>query len=201
MSVLTSSPRIGPLPAIFGLNIATYILCELAGKPISNPLPVKGRKKFNERLARDLQKREEKFLGRQLKYVPLLPSLSPPLPPATRARTLSDAELTTRPSYCILHSKLPLDDDDLGLLFDDIHRGRSVRPPFPVPERPALVRWDPEEPLLLTNCVSFEFADAERHLKEVLLEKRRPEDVWGTEVAEVVVRRREEARRVVEWVM
>ncbi|KAM5545961.1 hypothetical protein V8D89_000087 [Ganoderma adspersum] len=157
-------PVLGPLPAIFGLNIATYILCELAGKPISNPLPVKGRKKFNERLSRDLQKREEKFLGRQL-------------------------------------NKLPLDDDDLGLLFDDIHRGRSVRPPFSVPERPALVRWDPEEPLSLTNCVSFEFADAERHLKEVLLEKRRPEDVWGTEVAEVVARRREEARRVIEWVM
>ncbi|PIL28978.1 hypothetical protein GSI_09025 [Ganoderma sinense ZZ0214-1] len=157
-------PVLGPLPAIFGLNIATYILCEVAGKPISNPLPVKGRKKFNERLARDLQKREEKFLSRQL-------------------------------------NKLPLDDDDLGLLFDDIHRGRSVRPPFPVPERPALVRWDPKEPLSLTNCVSFEFADAERHLTEVLLEKNRPEDVWGAEVAEVVARRREEARRVVEWVI
>ena len=61
----------GPLPAIFGLNIATYVLCELAGKPIHNPLPVKGRKKFNERLYRDLHKREEKFLGRQIKYVPL----------------------------------------------------------------------------------------------------------------------------------
>ncbi|KAI1792806.1 ubiquitin-protein ligase molybdopterin-converting factor [Ganoderma leucocontextum] len=157
-------PVLGPLPAIFGLNIATYILCELAGKPISNPLPIKGRKKFNERLSRDLQKREEKFLGRQL-------------------------------------NKLPLDDDDVGLLFDDIHRGRSVRPPFPVPERPALARWDPEEPLSLVNCVSFEFADAERHMKEVLLEKKRPEDVWGAEVAEVVARRREEARRVVEWVM
>ena len=101
----------------------------------------------------------------------------------------------------LVHSKLPLDDDDLGLLFDDIHRGRSVVPPFPVPERPALVRWDPAGPLSLTNCVSFEFADAEKHLKEVLLEKRRPEEVWGAEVAAVVARRREEARRVVEWVM
>ena len=68
------------MPAIFGLNIATYILCELAGKPISNPLPVKGRKKFNERLSRDLQKREEKFLGRQLKYAPHS-SASPPASP------------------------------------------------------------------------------------------------------------------------
>ena len=46
-------------------------------------------------------------------------------------------------------SKLPLDDDDCGMLFDDIHRGRSVRPPHGVPERPALVRWDPAAPLAL----------------------------------------------------
>ena len=74
-------------------------------------------------------------------------------------------------------------------------------PPFPGPERPALVRWDPAEPLSLMNCVAFEFADAEKHLKEVLLDTRRPEDLWGAEVATVVARRREEARRVIEWVM
>ena len=94
-----------------------------------------------------------------------------------------------------------MDDDDLGLLFDDIHRGRSVRPPHAVPERAALVRWDPEPPLSLENCVAFEFADAERHLQEVLLERKRPEDVWGAEVAEVVRRRRDEVRKVIEWVM
>ncbi|KAL7284634.1 hypothetical protein ACG7TL_001930 [Trametes sanguinea] len=157
-------PVLGPLPAIFGLNIATYVLCEIAGKPINNPLPIKGRKKLYERLSRDLQKREEKFLGQQM-------------------------------------NKLPLDDDDIGLVFEDLHRGRSVRPPHAVPERPALVRWDPEAPLSLHNCVAFEFADAERHLKECLLEKKRPEDVWGEEVVKVVKRRQEEARRVVEWVM
>ncbi|KAI0752645.1 ubiquitin-protein ligase molybdopterin-converting factor [Daedaleopsis nitida] len=157
-------PVLGPLPAIFGLNIATYILCELAGKPIHNPLPVKGRKKFNERLYRDLHKREEKFLGHQI-------------------------------------NKLPVDDDDAGILFDDIHRGRSVRPPHAVPERPALVRWDPDAPLSLENCVAFEFADAERHLQECLLAKKRPEEVWGADVVEVVRRRSEEARKVVEWVM
>ncbi|KAI0356973.1 ubiquitin-protein ligase molybdopterin-converting factor [Trametes cingulata] len=157
-------PVLGPLPAIFGLNIATYVLCELAEKPIPNPLPVKSRKKFNERLSRDLQKREEKFLGHQI-------------------------------------NKLPLDEDDLGLIFDDLYRGRSARPPYPVPERPALVRWDPNEPLSLMNCVAFEFPDAEKHLQECLLAKKRPEEVWGEEVVQVVRRRREEARKVIEWVM
>ena len=100
-----------------------------------------------------------------------------------------------------MFSKLPLDDDDAGMLFDDIHRGRSVRPLHPVPERPALVRWDPDAPLSLENCVAFEFADAERHLKECLLERKRPEDVWGADVVDVVRRRQEEARKVVQWVM
>ena len=98
-------------------------------------------------------------------------------------------------------SKLPLDDDDCGMLFDDIHRGRSVRPPHGVPERPALVRWDPAAPLALGNCVALEHADAERHVQECLLARRAPEEVWGEETVEVVRRRREEVRRVVEWVM
>ncbi|KAF8816346.1 hypothetical protein BYT27DRAFT_6450980 [Phlegmacium glaucopus] len=31
------SPAFGPLPSIFGLNIAAYILCELAGQPYLGP--------------------------------------------------------------------------------------------------------------------------------------------------------------------
>jgi len=60
-------PVLGPLPAIFGLNIATYILCELAEKSISNPLPIKNRKKLYDRLSRDLLHREIKITGHQIK--------------------------------------------------------------------------------------------------------------------------------------
>ena len=87
------------------------------------------------------------------------------------------------------------------MLFDDIHRGRSVRPPHAVPERAALVRWDPAAPLALANCVALEHADAERHLRECLLPRRAPADVWGADVCAVVERRAEEVRRVLEWVM
>lgn len=62
-------PVLGPLPAIFGLNIATYILCELAEKPISNPLPIKNRKKLYERMYRDLLLRESKIAGHTIKLV------------------------------------------------------------------------------------------------------------------------------------
>ena len=62
-------PVLGPLPSIFGLNIATYILCELGGKPIVNPLPVKNRKKLYKRLYLDLLHRESKITGHQIKYI------------------------------------------------------------------------------------------------------------------------------------
>ncbi|OBZ77120.1 tRNA threonylcarbamoyladenosine dehydratase [Grifola frondosa] len=157
-------PVLGPLPSIFGLTIATYILCELAGKPILNPLPVRGRKKLYERLSRDLLRREEKLLGHEI-------------------------------------TKLPLDDDDIAFIFEDLHRGRSVRPPYDIPARPALVRWDATLPLTLDNCVAFELADAEKHVAECYVGDRRPEEVWGAEVAEVVRRRQAEARTAREWVM
>jgi tRNA A37 threonylcarbamoyladenosine dehydratase len=56
-------PVLGPLPAIFGLHAATYVLCELSGKPIENPLPVKNRRKLYERLLRDLIVREARIAG------------------------------------------------------------------------------------------------------------------------------------------
>ena len=58
---------LGPLPSIFGLHAATYVLCELAGKPISNPLSIKYRKKLYERLLRDLLNRESKLTGEVIK--------------------------------------------------------------------------------------------------------------------------------------
>lgn len=157
-------PVLGPLPSIFGLQIATYILCELAGKPITNPLPVKGRQKLYKHLYRDLLQREMKLTGQQI-------------------------------------NRLPIDEDDAGLLFDDISRGRSAVPPHAVPSRPSLVRWDPAAPLALENCVALEHDEAARHVKECYEGERRPEEVWGEEVAAVVRRRAEEVRRVREWVM
>ena len=60
-------PVLGPLPGIFGSSIATYVTCQLAGKPIANPLPIKNRKKVYERLYRDLLQRESKIAGHQIK--------------------------------------------------------------------------------------------------------------------------------------
>ncbi|KAE9402666.1 hypothetical protein BT96DRAFT_1017423 [Gymnopus androsaceus JB14] len=165
-------PVLGPLPSIFGLHIATYILCELAGKPILNPLAIKGRRKLYERLWKDLLHREEKLAGQTL-------------------------------------NRIPFDEDDIGLLFEDIHRGRSVFPPHEVPTKPALVRWDLSQPLTMENCVVMEEKDAVKHIKTwreglslddgSTAPSPSPAEVWGGAVQEVVRRRAEEIKKIQEW--
>ncbi|KAJ3909560.1 hypothetical protein F5879DRAFT_1019502 [Lentinula edodes] len=164
-------PVLGPLPSIFGLHIATYILCELAGKPIVNPLPIKARRKLYERLWKDLLHREEKLVGHTL-------------------------------------NRIPLDEDDIALIFEDIYRGRSVIPPHEVPTKPALVRWDLTQPLTLKNCVVMEEKDTVKHIEAwyAWLEKTIDEDalfspagIWGSEVEEVVTKRAKEIESVQEW--
>ncbi|KIJ50689.1 hypothetical protein M422DRAFT_159372, partial [Sphaerobolus stellatus SS14] len=161
-------PVIGPLPSIFGLNAASYILCELAGKPILNPLPVKNRTKTYDRLYRDLGTNESKLFS------------------------------TTG-----LQTKLSLDIDNIAFIYEELHRGgRSVFPPFEVPTRATLTRFDWRKPLTVENCVVMELSDAQKHWASWKEAKEKgevtswtPEDVWGEEVVEVVKREKE----VKEW--
>ena len=107
---------------------------------------------------------------------------------------------------CAIRSKLPIDEDDVGLIFEDLYRGRSVVPPHAVPSRPALARWDPARPLTIDNCVAFEYTEAERHERECYhgfaeAPPQRPEEVWGMNVAAVVQRRAEEIRKEREAVL
>ncbi len=61
--LVTSSVDAGPLPSIFGLHIATYILLDIAGKPLEHPLPVKNRWKLYDRVERGLMTRENRVGG------------------------------------------------------------------------------------------------------------------------------------------
>jgi hypothetical protein len=62
-------PVLGPLPGLFGLHIASYVLCEIAGRPLERPLPVRYRKKLYERMWKDLLHRESSIARKQIKYV------------------------------------------------------------------------------------------------------------------------------------
>lgn len=95
----------------------------------------------------------------------------------------------------------------MALIFEDLHRGRSVVPPHDVPTRPTLVRWDPSNPLSIENCVVFELSDAEKHAKTLwnpdgsVATATTAEKLWGKAVKAVVDQRAAEARRVRDWVM
>lgn len=54
---------LGPLPAIFGLNMATYIVLSLAGKPLQDYLEIKGRRKMYSDLERRFVEREIRWQG------------------------------------------------------------------------------------------------------------------------------------------
>ena len=101
-----------------------------------------------------------------------------------------------------ISSRLPIDEDDVAFIFEDIHRGRSIIPPHDVPSRPTLVRWDPNLPLSLENCVVFELGSAEKHIRDCWDAKHsvQPDEIWGEEVALVVAKRREEVKRLREWI-
>ncbi|KAH9971581.1 hypothetical protein BGW80DRAFT_1228292 [Lactifluus volemus] len=57
-------PVFGLISAHFGLHIATYALCELAGGPIERPLPVRHRKKLYKRMWKDLLHRDSHVVGK-----------------------------------------------------------------------------------------------------------------------------------------
>lgn len=133
---------------------------------------------------RDMLHRESKLTGEQLKYV-LVASF-------------------TRFTRSLARSRLPIEEDDVGFIFDDLYRGRSVVPPYDVPQRPTIVRWDFRKRITVDNCVVFELKDAEKHVKACWNptgDHVDPDSIWEQAVQDTVKRRAEEAQRVMNWVM
>jgi hypothetical protein len=49
--------------------------------------------------------------------------------------------------------RLPLSDQEVGFVFEELHRSKSSLPPYESLSRPTLVRWNLGEPLSVANCV------------------------------------------------
>ncbi|WWC71060.1 uncharacterized protein I206_105013 [Kwoniella pini CBS 10737] len=64
-------PVLGPLPAIFGLEIATYILLDIAGKTLTDYAEIKNRKKVYQSLEKGLLRSEKQF--KNLEHMERLP--------------------------------------------------------------------------------------------------------------------------------
>ena len=65
--------------------------------------------------------------------------------------------------------------------------------------RPNAVRWDGNKGLSEDNVVIMSTKDAERHEKECLIGARGLEEVWGSEMVDLVKRKSEEARKIVAY--
>ncbi|CDZ96807.1 ubiquitin-protein ligase molybdopterin-converting factor [Phaffia rhodozyma] len=167
-------PVLGPLPAIFGLTIATYVLQDLAGKPILQSMENKNRKKIYSKLYNDLTIRESKFLGIPEGHrIPLdFTSIS------LIYEELHQCGRSVLPS--------PISSPFLPLIA------------HPVCQRPALVRWDLGRPLSVDNCVLMEVKEADRHQHEFTA-GRTLEEVYGEDVVKGVEALRKESRRILSW--
>jgi tRNA threonylcarbamoyladenosine dehydratase len=126
-------PVLGPLPALFGLHIAMYVLCELAGRAseqASDPYlcaivrsSTSGCGKTCCTASRPLRVKKSSTCAF------LLSGCALPL-------------ITESPLYNLL----PLTTADIALLYDDFGLRRSIVRPHAACMRPALVRWDPRVP-------------------------------------------------------
>ncbi|KAJ1659696.1 hypothetical protein IWQ61_001282 [Dispira simplex] len=147
-------PVLGTLPAIFGMVMATYVICQLAGFPLE-PLAIKQRDSLYMRLHRDLCNRNGKNYHNQ--------------------------------------KNIPLSKEDVGYLFEEIWRGRSVvSGSF---EKPALTRWHKDQPLSLQNCVTMTKHEADLHdALEVP-----PEEYYEVDVVARVQNRLAEEKRLACW--
>ena len=222
-------PVLGPLPGLFGLHIASYVLCEIAGRPLERPLPVRYRKKLYERMWKDLLHRESRIAGIARKQIKCVRALVFP------SSKVNDHLLCV----CVVYiSTLPLTTADIALLYDDFALGRSIVPPHAACVRPALVRWDPRAPLSLENCVVAEMKEVERVMWNVFAVPeagivypvgsrpdmddyvdalgdpiyrdtpapaafiiRSSEEVWGVEAARIAQSRIAQARQFREWAL
>ena len=60
------------------------------------------------------------------------------------------------------NSTLPISEQDVLYIFEEIHRARSVAPPYCVPSRPMLLRWKKERGMAWDNLVVFSREEGER---------------------------------------
>ncbi|KAF8752379.1 ThiF family [Rhizoctonia solani] len=115
-------------------------------------------------------------------------------------RNLRGISLTGEPGYWGGISKLPLSEQDVAYIFEDLHRGRSTIPPHSVLARPQLSRWNAKEPLTTSNCVVLSHQEAQllqEHggIGEEVVQR----GLWPSETLEVVRVRQREAAAIARW--
>ena len=167
-------PVLGTMPAVFGYTVANFVLLELTGYPHESGAS-KGREKMYDNILANLQGQEERL-----------------------------AKQEGADSGGI---KIPVTRDDIGYLVEEVYRGKSVVSNLPT--RLALVRWNVPEGgfniefdgegqksvrLGLNDLVCMTKGEAAEHEKVILKGSRTPEELYSTDVLQLVERRKREER-------
>lgn len=167
-------PVLGTMPAVFGYTLANFVVLELTGYPHESGVS-KGREKMYDNILANLQGLEERLV---------------------RHEGADSVGL-----------KIPVTKDDVGYLVEEVYRGKSAVSNLPT--RLALVRWNVPESgfkiektgegqksvrLSLNELVCMTKEEATAHEKDVLKGGRRLEEIYSTEVLQLVDRRRGEER-------
>jgi hypothetical protein len=201
-------PVLGPLPGLFGLHIATYVLCELAGRPIERPLPVRHRKKLYERMWKDLLHRESRIARKQINNLPLTTAdIALLCDDFALGRSIVPPHAAcVRPALIRWDPRAPLSLENCAVAEMKVV-GRAMRCVFAVPEEgkplEAVSESDVTPPLTRLN----DYVDAlgEPIDEGVLLATgiviRSPEEAWGAEASRVAQSRIAQARRFREWAL
>jgi hypothetical protein len=160
-------PVLGTMPALFGLCVANYILTNISGYPMEYSSG-KNRTKLYEDIKAKLAGQESRLRG-----------------------NISGLRLT-------------LTENDIGYIVEEVFKGKSVVSDYPT--RLLLTRWEPlpqrvegsgywgedEHRLTINDVVLMTKEEAKKHENGVLIGCRSPEDLWGREVVEKVLRRQRE---------
>ncbi|KAI9729832.1 MAG: hypothetical protein M1834_006580 [Cirrosporium novae-zelandiae] len=164
-------PVLGTMPAVFGYSVANHVIMEITGYP-HEYLPSKGREKMYDGILANLQGIEERL-----------------------ARWAGEDALGLR---------IPVNKNDVGYLVEEVYKGKSVVTSLPT--RLVLIRWEassdytPDQrwdgqkvaKLNLNDLVVMTKDEAVKHETLVLKEKKSAEEVYGSEVVELVKRRMKE---------
>lgn len=167
-------PVLGTMPAVFGLAAANFIILEITGYPHERGAG-KSREKTYDNILANLQGLEERLIRAQGKDP--------------------------------LGLRIPVTKDDVGYLVEEVYRGRSVVTGLST--RLALIRWrkpnggykmdedwegQKSSRLRLDDLVCMTKEEAAVHEREVLIGEKAPDDIYGTNVIELVEKRRQEER-------
>lgn len=167
-------PVLGTMPAVFGYVVANYVILEITGYPHEIGAG-KGREKMYDHILANLQSSEERLARHG--------GLDP------------------------LGLRIPVSKDDVGYLVEEVYRGRSLVSNLPT--RLALIRWKLPEGgfkfeengegqksarLSLNDLVCMTKDEAAAHEREVLKGGRSVDEIYSTDVLQLVERRREEDR-------